>query len=194
MADRASVIVRAPTEVDVERLAEVHVRAWQAAYVGLMPQDYLDGLDVAQRAQQWRRRLADPAPTEQVVVADRGTGGVVGFVVVGSYRTEEGEEHPGDHVGELMAINVLADHWGTGVGRQLMDAAVAGLAGVGFTEAVLWVIDGNVRARRFYEAAGWAPDGATKLDPRGGWEIREVRYRRALPPVGAASGKIDPWR
>ena len=178
------VVVRAPTEVDVERLAEVHVRAWQSAYVGLMPQDYLDGLDVGQRAEQWRRRFADPAPPEQVVVADHGTDGVVGFVVVGPYRTEEGEEHPGDQVGELVAINVLADHWGTGIGRRLMAAAVDALVARGFDEAVLWVLDGNVRARRFYEAAGWAPDGATKLDQRGDWDIAEVRYHRALPAIG----------
>src|SRR5688500_394456 len=100
MADDADVIVRAPMKADDERLAAVHVRAGQARYVGLMPRDYLDGLDVGERAQQWRWRLADPARSEQVVVADRGTHGVVGFVVVGTYRTEAGEGHRGRHIGE----------------------------------------------------------------------------------------------
>lgn len=188
------VVVRAATEPDVDGLAMVHVRSWQSAYPGLMPQDYLDAQDVRHRATQWRRWLTDPPPRLHVLVADHRSDGIVGFAGVAPYRAEEGEQHPGEHVGELGSIYVLASHWGTGVGRRLMDAAVAELAGEGFAEAVLWVIEGNVRARRFYEAAGWAPDGAAKLDPRGGWDIPEVRYRRALPAVGAASGKIDPWR
>lgn len=178
-----TVRVRPATFDDVDAIATVHVRSWQAAYPGLMPQDYLDAQDVGRRAEQWRRWFVEPPPRLHVLVADHATDGVVGFVVVAPYRAEEGEEHPGEHVGELGAIYALAEHWGTGVGRRLMEAGVRELAGEGFTEAMLWVIDGNIRARRFYEAAGWAPDGASKLDPRGGWDIPEVRYRRALPAV-----------
>lgn len=173
--------VRPATTGDVDRIAHVHVRSWQSAYPGLMPQDYLDAQDPAQRAVQWRRWFDEPPPRLHVVVADHPEDGVIGFAVVAPYRAEEGEVHPGEHVGELGAIYALAEHWGTGVGRGLIDAAVGELVAEGFTEAVLWVIEGNARARRFYEAAGWAPDGATKLDPRGGWDIPEVRYRRALP-------------
>jgi GNAT superfamily N-acetyltransferase len=189
--------VRPATIDDVDGIATVHVRSWQAAYPGLMPQDHLDAQDVGRRAEQWRRWFVDPPPRVHVLVAEHPTGGagrgdpacgagpsgIIGFVVVAPYRAEEGEEHPGEHVGEVGAIYALAGHWGTGVGRRLMDAAVRELAGEGFTEAVLWVIEGNVRARRFYEAAGWAPDGAAKLDRRGGWDIPEVRYRRVLPAV-----------
>jgi GNAT superfamily N-acetyltransferase len=188
MAD--AIVVRPATTADVDGIASVHVRSWQAAYPGLMPQDYLDAQDVGHRAAQWRQWLDDPPPRVHVVVAavaDTATddhGGIVGFAVAAPYRVEDGEQHPGEHVGELAAIYALADRWGTGVGRRLMDAAVAELVHEGFTEAVLWVIDGNVRARRFYEAAGWAPDGAAKLDPRGGWDIPEVRYRRPLPAAG----------
>lgn len=43
-----------------------------------------------------------------------------------------------------------------------------------------WVLDTNVRGRRFYESANWTPDGAVKVDKRDGFELREVRYRRLL--------------
>jgi len=42
------------------------------------------------------------------------------------------------------------------------------------------VLEGNTRARRFYELAGWIPDGAEKDDDMAGTTIREVRYRREL--------------
>ncbi|MDQ6926250.1 MAG: nucleotidyltransferase domain-containing protein [Candidatus Eremiobacteraeota bacterium] len=47
--------------------------------------------------------------------------------------------------------------------------AISGLRGAGSAEATLWVLDTNVRARRFYESAGWAPDGTTKVDKHEGF-------------------------
>jgi len=44
---------------------------------------------------------------------------------------------------------------------------------------VLWVLRDNSRARRFYERAGFAPDGVTDVLERLGG-VTEVRYRRAL--------------
>jgi hypothetical protein len=61
-----------------------------------------------------------------------------------------------------------------------MVAALDALAGFGFGEATLWVLDANERARRFYEAGGWSTDGAAKIDDSHGFPIVEVRYRRAL--------------
>jgi hypothetical protein len=46
---------------DVPEIAVVHVRSWQAAYRGLLPQAYLDGLDPAQRIGQWERHAAQAA-------------------------------------------------------------------------------------------------------------------------------------
>jgi ribosomal protein S18 acetylase RimI-like enzyme len=100
---------------------------------------------------------------------------VVGFVTFGP------QEPLGDPaVGELYAIYVDPGHWDSGYGRALFTAAERGLRDVGYAEAVLWVLATNARARRFYEIAGWAADGGTKVDHRGDLELREVRYRRAL--------------
>ena len=41
--------VRPATLADVTEIAMIHVRSWQAAYRGLMPQDYLRSLDPAAR-------------------------------------------------------------------------------------------------------------------------------------------------
>ena len=40
------------------RLAETHVASWRFAYLGVFPQDYLDSLSVADRANGWEERLA----------------------------------------------------------------------------------------------------------------------------------------
>jgi hypothetical protein len=50
----------------------------------------------------------------------------------------------------------------------------------GYTAATLWVLDGNRRARRFSEAAGWSVDGATKDAVIADVPVTEVRYCRSL--------------
>jgi GNAT superfamily N-acetyltransferase len=81
----------------------------------------------------------------------------------------------------VTSIYVLSSLWGQGVGRLLMAAAVSALVDEQFSEATLWVLEGNARARRFYQAAGWNADGAAKDGAVGGVSIHELRYRRALP-------------
>lgn len=49
-----------------------------------------------------------------------------------------------------------------------------------FSDVTLWVLDSNERARRFYELAGFAPDGATKEEVMARTPVKEVRYRRVL--------------
>jgi GNAT superfamily N-acetyltransferase len=167
-----AVTVRLAAAGDAPALGLVHVRAWQAAYRGQMPDDYLDELRPEERAAGWERGLRRDRARDPVLVAERD-GRVVGFAVLRAAEDPEG-------AGELAAINVDPDHWGTGAGRALLAAAHAELARLGYREAVLWVLPGNRRARRFYEAAGWVADGAERTDEVFGVMVPEVRYRRRL--------------
>ena len=178
-----TVPVRAAVPEDAAALAEVHVRTWQAAYAGLVPQHHLDAMDPAQREPGWRRWLGDLRPPAAILVWDCAAG-PVGFVAVQPSRDPDAE--PGT-IGEITAIYLLPDHWGRGAGRQLMAAALEHLVRSGFRRATLWVLASNVRARRFYEAAGWRPDGAAKVDDSRGFPLAEVRYRRELASVGDGS-------
>jgi GNAT superfamily N-acetyltransferase len=66
-----------------------------------------------------------------------------------------------------------------GVGRLLITAARERLRLVGVTGALFWVLDGNVRARRFYERDGWKLDGACRTVTFGNSAVKQVRYRCA---------------
>jgi GNAT superfamily N-acetyltransferase len=170
--------VRPAVPADSGAIGLVHVRSWQSAYRGKIPQDYLDGLDPAHRSQVWRRILGQDRPSRGgVLVAVAEGGGITGFASFGPSR--DGDTDP-RVTGEVFAIYTAPDAWGTGTGRVLMGSAVAELARLGYADAVLWVLDGNDRARRFYALAGWAEDGARKTDGSRGFDITEVRYRTAL--------------
>jgi ribosomal protein S18 acetylase RimI-like enzyme len=163
--------VRLAIVTDADAIGRVHVAAWQAAYRGQMPDELLDGLDAVARAEMWRERLATGEPGPLVVEDERGD--VVGVAHVGPDR-----QHPGR--GELWMLNLAPEAWGTGLGRLLLEAATAHLGALGYAEAVLWVLQGNARARRFYEAAGWYADGTARREDMGGAVITEVRYRCQL--------------
>jgi GNAT superfamily N-acetyltransferase len=162
---------------DVPEIAVVHVRSWQAAYRGLLPQAYLDGLDPSQRIGQWERSLsAADWSRGGTLVADAG-GYLSGFVSYGPARDDAGSQR----TGEIYAIYLVPAAWDKGIGRQLMAAALDRLGGTGFDQVILWVLDSDVRARRFYEAGGWRADGASKRDDSFGVPMTEVKYRRSLP-------------
>ncbi|MFI6927522.1 GNAT family N-acetyltransferase [Nonomuraea spiralis] len=169
--------IRQATSADAGAIAEVHVRSWQAAYRGLVPQDHLDGMNAAARRPAWERWLARTAwPREGTLVAE-ADGQVVGFTGLLPARDEDED---GASVAEVATIYLVPESWGQGIGRALMDAAVAALTRAGYRQAVLWVLDANVRARRFYEAAGWHDDGVVKDDDSRGFVLTEVRYRYPL--------------
>jgi ribosomal protein S18 acetylase RimI-like enzyme len=160
---------------DADAIGSVSVRAWQAAYRGIMPDAYLDGLRAEERAATWRQGLADPRPEQHVRVVTVG-GDVVGFAASGP----EAADVTDGETGELYAINVDPDHWGRGLGRVLLGEVHRGFADAGYHTAVLWVATDNARARRFYESEGWAAEGLPRDADALGVMVNEVRYRKRL--------------
>jgi GNAT superfamily N-acetyltransferase len=171
--------VRRAVAADAPAIGRVHVRAWQAAYRGQMPDAYLDGLRAEDRAAYWEGVLGREDLRGVVLVAEVA-GEVVGFAAAGPSRDPEG-------AGELYAINLDPGHWGGGAGRNLLEAAQAELDAMGFAESVLWVLPGNARARRFYETAGWAADGTERTADAFGVSFAEVRYRRRSTSAESSS-------
>ncbi|MGH7920337.1 MAG: GNAT family N-acetyltransferase [Candidatus Dormibacteraceae bacterium] len=178
-------MIREATLGDAGAVALVHVRSWQAAYAGHLPQDYLDNLSVEQRRRSWEQILsATDWPRTGTLVAEvegKVERSIAGFVSI--FPTRDGDRDPAT-TGEVGAIYVLAEAWGKGIGRALMRSALDRLTEAGFSAATLWVLDSNDRARRFYEAGPWRLEGATKRDDRPGFAIDEVRYACSLPVDG----------
>jgi GNAT superfamily N-acetyltransferase len=162
---------------DCEAVARIRVRGWQTAYAGLMPQSYLDGMALGVAADAERRRASVSGGTTIVnLVAERPGSGVIGWGCYGPYRETGGPVERG----ELYALYVTPDQIGTGAGRALMAEILARTAAAGFPDLALWVLKENAPARRFYERAGFRPDGAEESFEADGVPVPEVRYIRAL--------------
>jgi len=181
-------MIRAGSAADAAQVAAVQREGWFAAYTGIIADEIIDRVTTPDGGARVRRSFRT-RPWQRMIVAvpDGGNAGVIGYAAFGPETdvlsapwphplSTDGEER---RVAELYALYVHPAWWSTGTGRALMERVLAGTTRAGYLSLTLWVLRDNGRARRFYERAGFAPDGAVNmLDRLGG--VNEIRYRRAL--------------
>jgi ribosomal protein S18 acetylase RimI-like enzyme len=168
------VVVREANPRDAGAVSSVQVSSWRAAYRGIVPDAFLDSMEVDERAERWRDGMVE-RPGGQITYLAHLDEVATGFGAVGACRD------PGaTGVGELYAIYVLPEYWRCGIGRALHTACLEGLRSQGYDEARLWVLEANPQARAFYEQLDWRWDGTTELHGFGDVELPIVRYCRAL--------------
>lgn len=78
--------------------------------------------------------------------------------------------------GEIVSIYFLPEYIGKGHGQALLNRCVEELNGKGYKNILLWVLEDNQRARRFYEKNGFTCSEVFLNDKIGGKELREVMY------------------
>lgn len=141
--------VRPAIPDDAEGIAKVHVKGWQEAYVGQLPQHVLDRQSVPARLRTWSGLLHEPAGSRWTFVAVDPAAGIVGFV--GGVRARPvmfGAAF------KVPVLYVLQSHLRRGLGRRLMHALGAAMASHGGGEVALWSLASNQAARAFYERIG----------------------------------------
>lgn len=140
-------IKKMETDSEIRGKAYVHFRSWHEAYRGLVDPVYLDKLTLA-KCEEIAFRLR-----ENLLVALDGKT-VVGFAGYGNCTDDDLSE-----AGELFALYVLPEYYGTGLGRLLTNEALSRLSQ---PKVCLWVLKDNLRAIRFYEKYGFRADGREK--------------------------------
>ncbi len=168
--------IRKANKKDAHSIASTQVKAWQKAYVDIMPKAYLDSLSVDEKTTSWSKTLLEEGLGNNLIIEDDGL--ILGFCVFGPARDNDlsNKNH-----GELVALNILPDYWGKGLGSALIEAVLE-FAKIEKWEALfLWVLAKNHRARNVYEAQGFTLEGKEKFDSNlTGHELHEVRYVKQL--------------
>jgi len=90
-----------------------------------------------------------------LLLAEDG-GRVTGYAMV-SVIGGQATLATGDRMAELETLSVAEDARGRGVGSALMDAAYAVVREHGIEHVMVYVMDGNEGATRFYERLGFEP-------------------------------------
>ena len=178
--------IRSAKLLDAAAIAEVHVASWRAAYRGLMPESVLAQLDPRARQRMWEGALASPQSDLWVAASP-----VAGFChLIASPGDAQGES---PREGEVTAMYLRRELWQQGIGRRLMQAVLHRARERGYETLHLWVLRDNARARGFYEAMGFRPDGREQIDTSLiGSPLSELCYERVVPARGGSEPGAEP--
>jgi ribosomal protein S18 acetylase RimI-like enzyme len=189
--------IRPASAADEPAITQIRRATWLAAYAQIIDPEIIErvtgpGPRASAAPPTDRTSLVAVAP-ESRAAARADAPVVVGYASFGPERTVASVASVGSgaqpgalteagqagETGEMYTLYVTPEQWSTGAGRALTDAVLDGLRAAGYRRVVLWTLIGNARARRFYDKAGFAPDGATNILTSLG-NIEELRYVRDL--------------
>lgn len=169
---------------DAEGIARVHVRSWQEAYVGLLPQPVLDRQSVPARLRWWSGVLQQVRDDRWTFVAIDPAAGIVGFA--GGDRARRRMFGPGYSVPVLY---VLQSHVRRGLGRKLMHALGQAMARDGSGEVEVWSLASNAPARAFYAGIGGKLAAASTDRDHNRVPLAGYRWRNAAELAEKSSGR-----
>ena len=132
---------------DAEGIARAHTASWRTSYRGILPDAILDRIDVDQRTSSWRRVLHDPQ-VMTLVAYDVTHLDIVGFCDAGPSRGSTG------YAAEVYRIYIEHHAKRHGLGREMFEQITDWLRAQRLSSLIIWVLDSNHHARRFYEAMG----------------------------------------
>lgn len=137
--------IRLAVPEDALQIAKVQVESWRSTYPGIVPQSYLDSLDIKKREKIWRQAAAN----HPLYVAELD-GVIVGFSIGGENRDKD--TYP-EYDGELYAIYSYVHVHEQGIGKKLFKSTAHNLAERGFKKMIVSVLSDNP-AVGFYKRMG----------------------------------------
>ena len=158
--------IRLATHHDAPRCADIHGRSWMFAYGDIVGKDLIESYNTRWPI-VWTKMLENNTDTHYVILDGDM---IIGFMSINPSRDADAP----DETFELTGLYLDPDHIGKGYGKQAMDFVKHEAAARGYTALSLWVLDQNNRAKRFYEKAGFTPDGQKKNSGLG--DTQEERY------------------
>lgn len=135
---------------DASVLAKIRVDAWCTTYKGIISDDYLNSLSYTEQEKRWINTITNAENDKKsIFVAEDNENGIVGFSTFGV-------ERDGDSLykGELYAIYILKEHQNKGIGKLLFNTAVETLNEMNYNSMIIWALEQNINACRFYELMG----------------------------------------
>ncbi|HVK86964.1 MAG TPA: GNAT family N-acetyltransferase [Kofleriaceae bacterium] len=160
--------IREAVLADADEIARVSAESWQSSYRGILPDALLERIDVGRRAVVRRRLLRDRS-IFQLVAYDVTHLDIVGFCDAGASRREV------PYAGEVYEIYLAHRAKRYGIGQEMFERVQAWLVRHGLRSMIVWVLEDNHHARRFYEAMGGRP-AARFRSVVGGTPVIELSY------------------
>lgn len=163
---------------DIERISEIHVASWRAAYTGLVADEALEDRTVNKRMKQWKEFFDDPEHPHRRLYVIEEDGEIAGFAFAGP---SEDEDLDPESSFEIHSLYLDPARRRSGLGGALLEHVLDDFWARGFRLATLYVLIGNEPAKRFYEGRGWVEEPDVIDECLGdGTSAPQTRFRLSL--------------
>lgn len=162
--------IRPASGADMAAVADLWHEGWHDGHAGRVP----EGLTAARTLEAFHERTPSRVADTTVAVSDSGE--LLGFVMVAGDEVEQ--------------VFVGRGARGSGVADVLLDEGERQVAAAGHDVAWLAVVEGNARARAFYEKRGWRDEGELPYSVTAAGEVFVSPCRRYEKVVGAQGPRL----
>ena len=151
-------------EDDLLDVSNIYECSWKHAYKNIVPQSFLESIPKG----RWAGRITRKGMNNLLLVED----GI--FAGTACYCRSRWEKY--SDYGEIATIYLMPEFTRKGHGTLLLSKCIEELKGLGFKNVLIWVLEDNFAARRFYEKLGFRLSEEYMDDNIGGKNLREIMY------------------
>lgn len=162
-------LIRYANLEDSDLLGKIHSESLQAAFKGIIP-DYIlkDLFSIERRTKDFMMELSEGSPKTAVVFEENEPAGLISFG-----KCRYGNNY--DSCIEIWRVYLTPKFWGCGVAKELIEWGINEILKENSTNIELWVLEDNIRARKFYEKMSFKYDNTSQVINMGK-ELKELRY------------------
>lgn len=157
---------------DSKILGEIHAKSWKVAYKNIIPDEFLDNISIEDRSKFFEKSLTEGWEEDAIIYKNSLP---IGMICIGKCRDIDLDNSSG----EIWGIYVLPDYFNLGIGSSLMTWGINELKDRGYSKIILWVLEKNHNAIKFYEKHGFKFDGTIK-EIYLGKSLMECRFVKKL--------------
>ncbi len=164
-----NIIIRQANILDIDGIAETHVRSFQEGHRDFMPEESLAKVNNDDLKHRWQNRLVQPNSHTFVAEDKQKIVGLV-YLTICPKRAENGIS------AEFLYFYIDPGYWRKGIGTLLWKAIRNFLLKEKIPLAFGWVLKSNPKSRAFYESFGAKPDGVEQTVEKLGTTLVQIRY------------------
>ena len=165
--DKNKILIRKVKYDDIEQIVDINIKDWKKVYKGIIDDEILDKLDRNKKIEKRRKHYN----VGNVIVAEQDG------ILVGYCRYDDNTVYENTNIdSEIIAIYVDFDKLGLGIGRKLVEYVLSDLKNKNKTKMVIWCLEKNDNARKFYEKMGGELINDEKYFEKEGKKYKEVGY------------------
>lgn len=160
-------LIRTIKYEDIEQIVDINIKAWKKEYKGIIDDEILNNLNKQEKIEKWKKNYNKG----NVIVAEE-SGTILGFCRYDDSAVYENT----DIDSEIIAIYVDCDKLGNGIGKKLVEYVKDALKNKNKAKMVIWCLEKNQKARKFYEKIGGKLIADEKYFEKEGKKYKEVGY------------------